>query len=59
MKISARAKNPDASYTRIYTSKSNISDWSDTTEVLDSMNALFDEEACHGVISLLINIADE
>ncbi|MEI4831385.1 PD-(D/E)XK nuclease family protein [Bacillus sp. FJAT-53711] len=59
MKISERAKNPDASYTRIYTSTSNIGDWSDTKEVLNSMNALFGEEACQGVISLLINIADE
>ncbi|CAG9612002.1 hypothetical protein BACCIP111899_01174 [Bacillus rhizoplanae] len=59
MKISARAKNPDASYTRIYTSTSNINYWSDTREILDSMNALFDEEECQGVIGLLMDMADE
>lgn len=59
MKISARAKNPDASYTRIYTSTSNISDWSDMKEVLENMNGLFGEKECQGVMDLLVDIAGE
>ncbi|ENQ3077403.1 PD-(D/E)XK nuclease family protein [Bacillus cereus] len=59
MKISARAKNPDASYTRIYTSTSDIRDWLDTKEVLEGMNALVDEEECQRVIDLLVGIAEE
>ncbi|MEI4803873.1 hypothetical protein WAZ07_22115 [Bacillus sp. FJAT-51639] len=59
MKISARAKNPDASYTRIYTSTSNIGDWSDTKEVLESMNVLIGEVECQGVVELLVDIAGE
>ncbi|MEH7459330.1 hypothetical protein V7183_19570 [Bacillus sp. JJ1127] len=59
IKISARVKKPDTSYTRIYKSTSNISDWSDTKEVLESMNALFGEEECQDVIDLLVDIAGE
>ncbi|WP_338749073.1 hypothetical protein [Bacillus sp. FJAT-52991] len=36
------------SYTIIYTS--NIGDWSNTTEVLNSMNALFSKEECREAI---------
>jgi len=59
MKISARAKNPDASYTRIYTGTSNIGDWSDMKELLDTMNKLFDDEGCQSVIQSLVEIAGE
>lgn len=57
IKISARAKKPEAAYTRIYTSTCNIDDWSDEEEVMDVMNQLFGHEECQGVISLLTEIA--
>ncbi|KEK22840.1 PD-(D/E)XK nuclease family protein [Bacillus gaemokensis] len=57
IKISERAKKPEAAYTRIYTSTCNISDWSNKEEVLSVMNKLFSHEECQGVIKLLIEIA--
>ncbi|MGF9964506.1 PD-(D/E)XK nuclease family protein [Bacillus rhizoplanae] len=58
MKISARAKNQDASYTRIYTSTSNISNWANETEVLGAMDMLFNKVECQGVVKLLTDIAE-
>lgn len=57
IKISARAKKPEAAYTRIYTSTCNVDDWSDEEEVVGVMNQLFGHEECQGVISLLTEIA--
>ncbi|EEL47997.1 hypothetical protein bcere0022_48370 [Bacillus cereus Rock3-44] len=57
IKISARAKKPEAAYTRIYTSTCNVYDWSDEEEVVGVMNQLFGHEECQGVISLLTEIA--
>lgn len=57
IKISARAKKPEAAYTRIYTSTCNVDDWSDEEEVVGVMNQLFSHEECQGVIKLLTEIA--
>ncbi|WP_026590670.1 PDDEXK-like family protein [Bacillus sp. UNC437CL72CviS29] len=57
IKISARAKRPEAAYTRIYTSTCNVDDWSNEEEVVGVMNQLCGHEECQGVIKLLIEIA--
>ena len=58
-KISAAAKRPEASYTRIYTNTSNISNWSDEDIVIQAMNELFNDKDCQNVIQMLIDIAKE
>ncbi|PFD96434.1 hypothetical protein COE15_07590 [Bacillus cereus] len=57
IKISARAKNPEAAYTRIYTSTCNVDDWSDEDAVLHAMSELFNDGECQSVIKLLTDIA--
>ncbi|MBO1626157.1 PDDEXK-like family protein [Bacillus arachidis] len=57
IKISARAKKPEAAYTRIYTSTCNVDDWSDEEKVMDMMQELFNDEECQGVIQVLTEIA--
>ncbi|GLV65016.1 hypothetical protein Bmyc01_36850 [Bacillus mycoides] len=58
-KISKAAKRPEASYTRIYTNTSNISNWSDEDIVIQAMSELFNDMECQNVIQMLINIAEE
>jgi len=59
IKISARAKKPEAAYTRIYTSTCNVDDWSDEGAVLHAMSELFNDGECQSVIKLLTDIAKE
>ncbi|PFI26386.1 PD-(D/E)XK nuclease family protein [Bacillus cereus] len=58
-KISTAAKRPEASYTRIYTNTSNISNWSDEDVVMNAMNELFNDTNCQNVIQMLTDIAEE
>ncbi|MCU5103618.1 PD-(D/E)XK nuclease family protein [Bacillus cereus] len=58
-KISVAAKRPEASYTRIYTNTSNISNWSDEDIVIQAMNELFNDADCQNVIQMLTEIAEE
>ena len=58
-KISAAAKLPEASYTRIYTNTCNISNWSDEDIVIQAMNELFNDTNCQNVIQMLTDIAKE
>ncbi|KAA0764495.1 PD-(D/E)XK nuclease family protein [Bacillus sp. SH5-2] len=58
-KVSAVAKRPGASYTRIYTNTSNISNWSDEDIVIQAMSELFNGIECQNIIQMLIDIAEE
>lgn len=52
-------KLPEASYTRIYTNTSNISNWSDEDIVIQAMNELFNDTDCQNIIQILMDIAEE